>query len=285
MLGPNGCGKTSLLKILLQQYEPESGSVRFGAGIDVGYYDQLQTSLTQQADGTVLDAIWNLHPTMTETQVRSALAVFLFKGDDVYKPVAALSGGERARVLLLRLMLSKANFLLLDEPTNHLDITSCEALEDALLHYDGTLLIVSHDRYLINKLADRIYYLENGTLTEYVGNYDDFLTARQEEQEQKKQQAPQTPKINRYKLRKEQEAELRRLRSQIQRTEARIEEIDSEMAQCNQDLQLPDIASDYEKAMALSARLDELHRENDSLLVRWESLSSELEEKEKAALC
>lgn len=285
LLGPNGCGKTSLLKILLQQYEPESGSVRFGAGIDVGYYDQLQTSLTQQADGTVLDAIWNLHPTMTETQVRSALAVFLFKGDDVYKPVAALSGGERARVLLLRLMLSKANFLLLDEPTNHLDITSCEALEDALLHYDGTLLIVSHDRYLINKLADRIYYLENGTLTEYVGNYDDFLTARQEEQEQKKQQAPQTPKVNRYKLRKEQEAELRRLRSQIQRTEARIEEIDSEMAQCNQDLQLPDIASDYEKAMALSARLDELHRENDSLLVRWESLSSELEEKEKAALC
>ncbi|MFR7477592.1 MAG: hypothetical protein ACLUUJ_01775 [Acutalibacteraceae bacterium] len=188
-------------------------------------------------------------------------------------------------MLLLRLMLSKANFLLLDEPTNHLDITSCEALEDALLHYDGTLLIVSHDRYLINKLADRIYYLENGTLTEYVGNYDDFLTARQEEQEQKKQQAPQTPKVNRYKLRKEQEAELRRLRSQIQRAETRIEEIDEEMVQCNRDLQQPDIASDYEKAMALSARLDELRQENDSLMIRWEALNGELEEKEKAALC
>ena len=285
LLGPNGCGKTSLLKILLQQYQPQSGNVRFGAGIDVGYYDQLQTSLTGQNEGTVIDAIWNLHPQMTETQVRSALAVFLFKGEDVFKPVAALSGGERARVLLLRLMLSKANFLLLDEPTNHLDIDSCEALEDALFHYDGTLLIVSHDRYLINKLADRIYYLEDGGITEYLGNYDDFLQARREKEEAARQNEEKTaPKINLYKQRKEQEAELRRMRTAVRKTEERIEETDEAMAACAQALQEPDTAADFEKAMELSARMEELRRENDRLMAEWEALSAQLEEKEKAAL-
>lgn len=285
LLGPNGCGKTSLLKILLQQYQPQSGNVRFGAGIDVGYYDQLQTSLTGQNEGTVIDAIWNLHPQMTETQVRSALAVFLFKGEDVFKPVAALSGGERARVLLLRLMLSKANFLLLDEPTNHLDIDSCEALEDALFHYDGTLLIVSHDRYLINKLADRIYYLEDGGITEYLGNYDDFLQARREKEEAARQNEEKAaPKINLYKQRKEQEAELRRMRTAVRKTEERIEETDEAMAACAQALQEPDTAADFEKAMELSARMEELRRENDRLMAEWEALSAQLEEKEKAAL-
>ncbi len=285
LLGPNGCGKTSLLKILLRQYQPQSGNVRFGAGIDVGYYDQLQTSLTGQNEGTVIDAIWDLHPQMTETQVRSALAVFLFKGEDVFKPVAALSGGERARVLLLRLMLSKANFLLLDEPTNHLDIDSCEALEDALFHYDGTLLIVSHDRYLINKLADRIYYLEDGGITEYLGNYDDFLQARREKEEAARQNEEKTaPKINLYKQRKEQEAELRRMRTAVRKTEERIEETDEAMAACAQALQEPDTAADFEKAMELSARMEELRRENDRLMAEWEALSAQLEEKEKAAL-
>ncbi|MCI5729016.1 MAG: ABC-F family ATP-binding cassette domain-containing protein [Clostridia bacterium] len=285
LLGPNGCGKTSLLKILLRQYQPQSGNVRFGAGIDVGYYDQLQTSLTGQNEGTVIDAIWDLHPQMTETQVRSALAVFLFKGEDVFKPVAALSGGERARVLLLRLMLSKANFLLLDEPTNHLDIDSCEALEDALFHYDGTLLIVSHDRYLINKLADRIYYLEDGGITEYPGNYDDFLQARREKEEAARQNEEKAaPKINLYKQRKEQEAELRRMRTAVRKTEERIEETDEAMAACAQALQEPDTAADFEKAMELSARMEELRRENDRLMAEWEALSAQLEEKEKAAL-
>ena len=285
LLGPNGCGKTSLLKILLRQYQPQSGNVRFGAGIDVGYYDQLQTSLTGQNEGTVIDAIWDLHPQMTETQVRSALAVFLFKGEDVFKPVAALSGGERARVLLLRLMLSKANFLLLDEPTNHLDIDSCEALEDALFHYDGTLLIVSHDRYLINKLADRIYYLEDGGITEYLGNYDDFLQARREKEEAARQSEEKAaPKINLYKQRKEQEAELRRMRTAVRKTEERIEETDEAMAACAQALQEPDTAADFEKAMELSARMEELRRENDRLMAEWEALSAQLEEKEKAAL-
>src|SRR5699024_3594173 len=154
LIGPNGCGKTSLLKILLGIYRQTFGDYRFGANIDVGYYDQAQGNLDESK--TLIGAIWDLHPYMNQTQVRSALAVFLFKGEDVYKPVKGLSGGERARVLLLKLMLSKANLLILDEPTNHLDIGSCEALEDALMGYDGTLLVVSHDRYLINKLADKI---------------------------------------------------------------------------------------------------------------------------------
>ena len=147
---------------------------------------------------------------MTETEIRNALAIFLFRGEEVYKMVSSLSGGERARLLLLRLMLSKANFLLLDEPTNHLDIQSCEALEDALLHYDGTLFIVSHDRYLINKLADRIYYLEPEGVSETIGNYEDFLAQRKEKAGEAEKSAPQPVKVNDYKLRKEKAAELRK---------------------------------------------------------------------------
>ena len=185
---PQRLRKTSLLKILMNQYEATAGSVRFGAGIDVGYYDQLQGGLDDSK--TVLDEIWDRHPRMTETEIRNALAIFLFRGEEVYKMVSSLSGGERARLLLLRLMLSKANFLLLDEPTNHLDIQSCEALEDALLHYDGTLFIVSHDRYLINKLADRIYYLEPEGVSETIGNYEDFLAQRKEKAGEAEKSAP-----------------------------------------------------------------------------------------------
>ena len=180
LIGPNGCGKTSLLKVLLHIYKQTFGDFRFGANIDIGYYDQAQGNLDESK--TVIDEIWDLHPYMTQTQVRSALAVFLFKGEDVYKPVKGLSGGERARVLLLKLMLSKANLLILDEPTNHLDIGSCEALENALLGYDGTLFVVSHDRYLINKLADKIYYLTPSGTTLYLGNYDAYLEARQKQE-------------------------------------------------------------------------------------------------------
>ena len=278
LIGPNGCGKTSLLKILMNQYEATAGSVRFGAGIDVGYYDQLQGGLDDSK--TVLDEIWDRHPRMTETEIRNALAIFLFRGEEVYKMVSSLSGGERARLLLLRLMLSKANFLLLDEPTNHLDIQSCEALEDALLHYDGTLFIVSHDRYLINKLADRIYYLEPEGVSETIGNYEDFLAQRKEKAGEAEKSAPQPVKVNDYKLRKEKAAELRKTRAALARVEQETEKNDEAIQQLSRELENPDTASDFARTMELSAELDRLNSRNEELLLEWEELSQKVEEME-----
>ena len=281
LIGPNGCGKTSLLKILMNQYEATAGSVRFGAGIDVGYYDQLQGGLDDSK--TVLDEIWDRHPRMTETEIRNALAIFLFRGEEVYKMVSSLSGGERARLLLLRLMLSKANFLLLDEPTNHLDIQSCEALEDALLHYDGTLFIVSHDRYLINKLADRIYYLEPEGVSETIGNYEDFLAQRKEKAGEAEKSAPQPVKVNDYKLRKEKAAELRKTRAALARVEQETEKNDEAIQQLSRELENPDTASDFARTMELSAELDRLNSRNEELLLEWEELSQKVEEMENGA--
>ena len=226
LIGPNGCGKTSLLKVLLHIYKQTFGDFRFGANIDIGYYDQAQGNLDESK--TVIDEIWDLHPYMTQTQVRSALAVFLFKGEDVYKPVKGLSGGERARVLLLKLMLSKANLLILDEPTNHLDIGSCEALENALLGYDGTLFVVSHDRYLINKLADKIYYLTPSGTTLYLGNYDAYLEARQKQEAAKAAAEAENenavPKANTvYKQKKERASEIRKRRAALSKCEREIQ--------------------------------------------------------------
>ena len=278
LIGPNGCGKTSLLKILMNQYEATAGSVRFGAGIDVGYYDQLQGGLDDSK--TVLDEIWDRRPRMTETEIRNALAIFLFRGEEVYEMVSSLSGGERARLLLLRLMLSKANFLLLDEPTNHLDIQSCEALEDALLHYDGTLFIVSHDRYLINKLADRIYYLEPEGVSETIGNYEDFLAQRKEKAGEAEKSAPQPVKVNDYKLRKEKAAELRKTRAALARVEQETEKNDEAIQQLSRELENPDTASDFARTMELSAELDRLNSRNEELLLEWEELSQKVEEME-----
>ena len=274
LIGPNGCGKTSLFKILLGQYTPDSGVVRLGSAIDVGYYEQSQLSLHDEK--TVMDEIWDLHPQMTQTEVRSALAVFLFKGEDVFKPVGALSGGERARVLLLKLMLSKANFLLLDEPTNHLDIGSCEALEDALSGYDGTLFVVSHDRYLINKLADKVYVLGKEGAKLYLGNYDSYLEQREKEQAAVEEQRPE-PKVNLYKLRKEREANLRKKRTALSRLESQIEENDQQIKTLEQQLEDPEFAADYEAVVEASQEISGLHQKAEDLLMEWTQLSEELE--------
>ena len=279
LIGPNGCGKTSLFKILLGQYQPDSGFVRLGAAIDLGYYEQSQLSLHDEK--TVIDEIWDLHPQMTQTQVRSALAVFLFKGEDVFKPVGALSGGERARVLLLKLMLSKANFLLLDEPTNHLDIGSCEALEDALSGYDGTLFVVSHDRYLINKLADKVFVLGREGVKVYLGNYDSYLEQREQERQAAEEVKPE-PRVNLYKLRKERESNLRKKRTALSRLEAQIEENDRKCKTLEEQLADPEFASDYQAVTETSQKIGELHQESETLLLEWTQLSEELEELEKA---
>ena len=277
LIGPNGCGKTSLFKILLGQYQPDDGFVRLGAGIDLGYYEQSQLSLDDSK--TVIDEIWDLHPRMSQTEVRSALAVFLFRGEDVFKPVGGLSGGERARILLLKLMLSKANFLLLDEPTNHLDIGSCEALEDALAGYDGTLFVVSRDRYLINKLADKVYVLEKDGARLYPGNYDYYLERRETELAQ--EEAVVSPKVNLYKLRKERDAELRRRRGALSRVEAEIEENDASIKALEEHLEDPEVAADYEAVTETSEAIAALHEKADKLLLNWTELSEALEELER----
>ena len=276
LIGPNGCGKTSLLKILLGIYRQTFGDYRFGANIDVGYYDQAQGNLDESK--TVIDEIWDLHPYMNQTQVRSALAVFLFKGEDVYKPVKGLSGGERARVLLLKLMLSKANLLILDEPTNHLDIGSCEALEDALMGYDGTLLVVSHDRYLINKLADKIYYLEPDGTTLYLGNYDAYLEARQKKETAKAAVQESAQKPNAYKLKKERAAEIRKKKSALARCEREVEEAELEIEELNAKLLDPAVASDYEQTLEITNQIAACKERSDALMNEWTALNIWLEE-------
>lgn len=282
LIGPNGCGKTSLLKILLDIYKETAGEHSFGANIDVGYYDQAQGNLDESK--TVIDEIWDLHPYMTQTQVRSALAVFLFKGEDVYKPVKGLSGGERARVLLLKLMLSKANLLILDEPTNHLDIGSCEALENALLGYDGTLFVVSHDRYLINKLADKIYYLDPTGTTLYLGNYDAYLEARQQKEAAAEAAASleATAKPNAYRQKKERASEIRKKKTALSKCERDIEATELEIEALNEKLLDPEIASDYEQTLDITNQIAACKEQSDALMNEWTALNIWLEENGEA---
>ncbi len=275
LLGSNGCGKTSLFKIFTEQYTADTGDFSYGTRVQMGYFDQAQAGLTDSK--RAIDEIWDEYPRMTETQVRTALGSFLFRGDDVFKQVSELSGGERARIAILKLMLSGSNFLLLDEPTNHLDITSCEALENALLNYDGTMFIISHDRYLINKLADRIYYLTPDGVKEYHGSYDAYTLTVQNTTEQAQSVAkPQkTEKVNDYKLKKERESERRKLNTRISRAEKEIEDLDSKIEQKTNELSG---LTDYQLAMELSTEIEQLRARQEEVMAEWEEASLALEE-------
>ena len=281
ILGENGCGKTTLLKILMGQYQPDNGKFKLGNNIQCGYYDQAQTDLDPSK--TVLDEVWDKYPGMTQTEVRSALAQFLFKGEDVFKNVGKLSGGEKARVSLLKLMLSKANMLLLDEPTNHLDIHSREALENALANYGGTLLIVSHDRYLINKLADRIVWLDKNGTVNIDGNYDRYieLKAAKEQAEQTdlavQAKAVTEAKKNDYKERKERESTLRKLNGALKRCEQAIEDVEAKTAELAQQMSQPEIATDYEKTSKLAEEIASLKEKEEALTAEWMELSEQIE--------
>lgn len=274
LLGGNGCGKTSLFKIFTGQYTADTGEFNYGTRVQMGYFDQAQAGLDESK--TALDEIWDAYPRMTETQVRTALGSFLFKGDAVFKSISELSGGERARVALLKLMLSGANFLLLDEPTNHLDITSCEALENALMGYDGTMFIISHDRYLINKLADRIYYLTPDGVKEYLGSYDAYtLTVQNAAQLTSAQKTEKSPKVNDYKQKKERESERRKLNTRITRAEAEIDRLDALIAEKTDQLSG---MTDYKEAMELSGEIEQLRTKQEEVMADWEQASLALEE-------
>ena len=211
---------------------------------------------------------------MTQTEVRSALAAFLFKGEDVFKPLEKMSGGERARVSLLKLMLRGSNFLLLDEPTNHLDAASREELENTLSDYDGTMLIISHDRYFINKLATRVLVLGKNGVTEYLGNYDYYLertkeTAEQEKTRDSKKEKPQ----NEYFLKKQQASEERKRQTKLKKAEAEIERLDSEIEHTQNLLTSEEVASDYERLLELTNQLEQLQAEQEAQYEIWEELA------------
>lgn len=282
LLGANGCGKTTLFKILMKQLPSDCGTVTYGPGVKVGYYDQLMSGLTDSK--TVMDEIWDAYPKMSQTEVRTALGSFLFSGEEVFKKIGVLSGGEKARVAILKLMLSGCNFLLLDEPTNHLDISSREALEAALEAYGGTVFIISHDRYLINKIATKIYTLSTDGIDTIEGGFDDYLSAAGEQPlsaAKKEKDAPASANKLDYKRRKEIQSEIRRLTTRISRAEDRISALEKEIATVNEDMLSPENSGDYEKITALSARLEQLHSELDETTEDWAEASEALEELER----
>lgn len=273
LLGDNGCGKTTLLKILMGDLYRDDGSFSFGASLMTGYFDQVQEKL--DLSKTIIDEVWISFPFMTETKVRNALAAFLFKGEEVFKKLEVCSGGERARVALLKLMLGGFNFLLLDEPTNHLDAFSREELENTLLDYQGTMLIVSHDRYFINKLATRIVELTPHGCNNFPGNYDDYVSGRYVEKTEKTERTEnQKPKENSYKQKKELQSSVRKLNTKLKKLEEEIDNTETEIDSINEKL----TDAPYEELMQLTENLNELTAKRDALYLEWEETSTQLDE-------
>jgi len=282
VVGPNGIGKTTLLKTINHMIPALEGAVTYGAKVDLGYYDQEQTLLNDKK--TVLNEVWDDHPSLPEQTVRTLLGSFLFSGDDVEKAIASLSGGEKARVALAKLSLEKNNFLLLDEPTNHLDIDSKEVLENALIDYEGTLLFVSHDRYFINRLATKVIELNANGADVYLGDYDYYLQKKAElealnqlnsssdnELKQQDEPAPSTTKQS-FEEQKENQKNQRKLERAIQSIEDELEELEQKIEAVQTSLSDPDISNDFEE-------LERLAKENEALQSKQENLLEEWEEK------
>ena len=281
LIGNNGTGKTTMLKILNGLLDADAGSFSLGAKVQIGYYDQEHHVL--HAEKTIFQEISDTYPTLTETEIRNMLAAFLFTGDDVFKEISALSGGERGRVSLAKLMLSEANFLILDEPTNHLDIASKEILEEALNSYTGTVLYVSHDRYFINQTATRILDLTNQSVVNYIGDYDYYLEKKEELTEkyapsaaetatEAKEEAPSEGKLT-WQQQKEEQARKRKQENELKKVETRIEELETRDKEIDDTLVLPDVCTNVGRCAELSREKDKIQQELEELYEKWETLA------------
>lgn len=277
IVGPNGIGKSTFIKSIVEQIPFIKGEKRFGANVEVGYYDQTQSKLTPS--NTVLDELWNDFKLTPEVEIRNRLGAFLFSGDDVKKSVGMLSGGEKARLLLAKLSMENNNFLILDEPTNHLDIDSKEVLENALIDFDGTLLFVSHDRYFINRVATHVLELSENGSTLYLGDYDYYVEKKAEvemsqaEEASTSNQANEASPVNDYQAQKESQKEVRKLMRQIENLEAEIEELESQ-SQVISGQMLE--TNDAEKLMELQAELDKISHRQEEAMLEWEELSEQV---------
>jgi len=282
IVGPNGIGKSTLIKSIVGQIPFIKGTSTYGANVEVGYYDQTQSNLTRT--NTVLDELWNDFSTTPEVEIRNRLGAFLFSGDDVKKSVSMLSGGERARLLLAKLSMQNNNFLILDEPTNHLDIDSKEVLEDALIDFDGTLLFVSHDRYFINRVATKVLEISEEGSTLYLGDYDYYLEKKAELEELARLKAEEAQEkttvvvekapANDYQAQKANQKELRKLTRRITEIENQLEEIEAREEEINQAMLATNEASEL---IDLQKELDELTEQQENLMLEWEELSEKVE--------
>ena len=277
IVGPNGIGKSTFIKSIVDQIPLIKGEKRFGANVEVGYYDQTQSKLT--ASNTVLDELWNDFKLTPEVEIRNRLGAFLFSGDDVKKSVGMLSGGEKARLLLAKLSMENNNFLILDEPTNHLDIDSKEVLENALIDFDGTLLFVSHDRYFINRVATHVLELSEKGSTLYLGDYDYYVEKKAEveaiqiEEASTSNQAKEASPVNDYQAQKESQKEARKLMRQIENLEAEIEELESQSQAISEQMLE---TNDAGKLMELQAELDKISHRQEEAMLEWEELSEQV---------
>ena len=277
VVGPNGIGKTTFIKSVVDQIPFIKGEKRLGANVEVGYYDQTQSKLT--ASNTVLDELWNDFRLTPEVEIRNRLGAFLFSGDDVKKSVGMLSGGEKARLLLAKLSMENNNFLILDEPTNHLDIDSKEVLENALIDFDGTLLFVSHDRYFINRVATHVLELSEDGSTLYLGDYDYYvdkkaeLVASQAEEATAVNQEKEVSPVNDYQAQKESQKELRKLIRQIESLEKEIEELETKAQDISEQMHS---TNDADELMQLQAELDMISQRQEEAMLEWEELSEKV---------
>lgn len=284
ILGDNGTGKTTLLKILNNLTEPDSGYIRFGTNVSIAYYDQEHQVLDRNK--TIFDEIHDEHTDMNNTEVRNVLASFLFTGDEVFKPISSLSGGERGRVSLAKIMLSTANLIILDEPTNHLDITSKEILENAIREFEGTVIYVSHDRYFINQTATRILYLKDNKFYNYIGNYDyylekksdvesSFIYATEEDDTAKSDDNSESDTKLNWKSAKEDRAKLKKRQNAIKRCEDKISILEKDLSDIEEEFLKEENQSDAVKLHALQLKKEEIEPELEELYSLWEELSSE----------